>query len=148
MNMKDVYEIQSLLYQYCWKLDAGDLEGVCSLFQDAEIYYDGKLAFRNNPKAYMNTLKPIILYEDGTPKTSHMCVNPIVTIDPSGETASSKSYTVVVQGITGKFPPQIIWVDRKYDTFVREEGIWKFRSRNSVTRASGDTTFHMRLSQY
>ncbi len=148
MNMEDVYAIQSLLYQYCWTLDAGDLEGVCNLFKDAEIFFDGKFAFRNNPKAYKNTLKPIILYEDGTPKTSHMCVNPVITIDPSGYTASSKSYTIVVQGVTGKLQPQIIWVDRKYDTFVKEDGKWRFRSRNSVTRAEGDTSCHMKPFTY
>lgn len=55
---------------------------------------------------------------------------------------------MVLQGITKKFKPQIIWIDRKFDTFVKEDGKWKFRTRNFVTRAEGDTSFHLDLSAY
>ena len=31
-------------------------------------------------------------------------------------------------------------IGEKYGTFVKEEGKWKFRSRNFITRAEGDTS--------
>ncbi|MBP3622509.1 MAG: hypothetical protein J6J19_00425, partial [Oscillospiraceae bacterium] len=68
--MDDIYEIQKLLYSYCWLIDSGDFDGLCELLKDADIYYSGKLSYHKDPKGYMNTLKPIVRYEDGTPKTS------------------------------------------------------------------------------
>ena len=37
MSMEDVYEIQKLMYSYCWLIDAGDLDGVCELMKDADV---------------------------------------------------------------------------------------------------------------
>ena len=31
-------------------------------------------------------------------------------------------------------------IGEKYGTFVKEEGKWKFRSRNFIIRAEGDTS--------
>lgn len=148
MALEDVFEIRNLLYSYCWLIDSGDFDGVCELFKDADISYGGKLAYSRDPEGYMQTLKPIKKYKDGTPKTAHMCIDPIIEVAGDGLSATAKSYTVVLQGIARKFPPQIIWIDRKFDTFVKENGKWKFRSRNFVTRAQGNTSFHLDLSAY
>ena len=96
----------------------------------------------------MNTLKPIVRYKDGTPKTSHMCIDPIIEVASDGLTATAKSYTVVVQGITGQMLPQIIWVDRKLDTFEKVEGRWRFASRDFITRAEGDTARHIDMGVF
>ena len=146
--MNDIYEIQKLLYSYCWLIDSGDFDGLCELLKDADIYYSGKLSYHKDPKGYMNTLKPIVRYEDGTPKTSHMCIDPIIEVAPDGLSATAKSYTVVVQGITGQMLPQIIWVDRKLDTFQKVEGRWRFKSRDFITRAEGDTAMHIDMSVF
>lgn len=148
MALEDVFEIRNLLYSYCWLVDSGDFEGLGELFQDADISYGGKLTYSRDPEAYIQSLTPIKRYKDGTPKTVHMCIDPIIEVTEDGLTATAKSYTVVLQGITKKFPPQIIWIDRKFDTFIKESGKWKFRTRNFVTRAQGDTSFHMDLSAY
>lgn len=148
MSMEDVFEIRNLLYSYCWLIDSGDFDGVCELLKDADISYGGRLTYSRDPAGYMTTLDPIRRYKDGTTKTVHMCIDPIIEVADDGLTASAKSYTVVLQGITKKFKPQIIWIDRKFDTFVKEDGKWKFRTRNFVTRAEGDTSFHLDLSAY
>lgn len=148
MALEDILEIRNLLYSYCWLIDSGDFEGVCELFKDADIFYGGKLTYSRDPEGYMQTLKPIKKYKDGTPKTAHMCIDPIIEVAEDGLTATAKSYTVVAQGVTKKFPPQIIWIDRKFDSFIKENGKWKFRSRNFVTRAQGDTSFHLDLSAF
>ena len=57
MSMQDVYEIQKLMYEYGWRIDSGDFDGVCDLLKDAQISYDGKLSYDRNPKGYMMTLK-------------------------------------------------------------------------------------------
>ena len=77
-----------------------------------------------------------------------MCIDPIIEVAPDGLTATAKSYTVVVQGITGQMLPQIIWVDRKLDTFEKVEGRWRFASRDFITRAEGDTSGHIDMSVF
>ncbi len=148
MAMEDIYEIQKLMYEYCWRIDSGDFEGVCDLLKDAAISYDGKLTYDKDPKGYMMTLKPIVRFEDGTPKTCHMCIDPIIDVAPDGLTATGRSYTVVVQGNTGEFMPRIIWVDRKFDTFEKVDGKWRFATRNFVARSEGDTSRHLDLSVF
>jgi len=146
--MQDVHEIRNLLYEYCWRIDSGDFDGVCELLKDADISYSGKLTYSKDPKGYMMTLKPIVRYEDGTTKTCHMCIDPIIEVAEDGLTATAKSYTVVLQGITKEMPPQIIWIDRKFDTLEKVDGKWRFRSRDFVTRAEGDTSHHLDLSVF
>lgn len=148
MSMQDVYEIQKLMYEYCWRIDSGDFDGVCDLLKDADISYDGKLAYSKDPKGYMMTLKPIVRFEDGTPKTCHMCIDPIIDVAEDGLTAAGRSYTVVLQGNTGEFMPRIIWIDRKFDTFEKVDGKWRFATRNYITRSEGDTSRHLDLSIY
>lgn len=146
--MDDVYQIQKLLYSYCWLIDSGDFDGVCRLLKDADIYYSGKLTYKKDPKGYMNTLKPIVRYEDGTPKTSHLCLNPVIEVSADGLSATARSYTVVVQGISGQMLPQVIWVDRKMDRLEKVDGQWRFKSRDFVTRAEGDTARHIDMSVF
>ena len=148
MAIEDVFEIRNLLYSYCWLIDSGDFEGVCQLLKDADISYGGKLTYSRDPEGYMQTLKPVVRYKDGTTKTVHMCIDPIIEVAPDVLSATAKSYTVVVQGITGQMLPQIIWVDRKLDTFEKVEGRWRFKSRDFITRAEGDTARHIDMSVF
>lgn len=144
MSMQDVYEIQKLMYEYCWLVDSGDFDGVVDLLKDADVAYEGRVAYRHDPVGYAKTTKGMFTYEDGTTKTIHMCIDPIIEVAEDGLTATGKSYTVVLQGITGEFPPQIIWMDRKFDTFEKVDGKWRFASRNFVTRAEGDVSHHLK----
>ena len=148
MSMQYVHEIRNLLYEYCWRIDSGDFDGVCDLLKDADISYGGKLTYSKDPKGYMMTLKPIVRYEDGTTKTCHMCIDPIIEVAEDGVNATARSYTVVLQGITGQMEPKIIWIDRKYDTLVKENGKWRFATRNFVSRAEGDTSHHLDMSVF
>lgn len=144
MSAQDIFEIQNLLYEYCWLVDSGDFEGVAELLKHADVFYDGKPGFSKSPEGYLKTMRPIIKYEDGTPKTMHMCVNPQITIGEDGQTASARSYLVVTQGITGQVLPRIIWMDRKFDTFVKLDGKWVYATRNNCTHAMGDASAHIK----
>ena len=89
-------------------------------------------------------MRGIMKYEDGTPKTMHLCVNPQITVSEDGQTAEARSYLVVTQGITGQFNPQIIWMDRKFDKFAKIDGKWEFVYRNNCTHAMGDISAHIK----
>lgn len=144
MSVQDIIEIQNLLSQYCWLVDSGDFEGVGELFKHCDMYYDGKFSFSKSPEAYLKTMRPILKYEDGTPKTMHLSLNPQITVSEDGMTASARSYIVVTQGISGSFLPQIIWLDRKFDKFAKIDGKWEFVERNNVTHAMGDVSSHIK----
>lgn len=144
MSAQDIFEIQNLLSEYCWLVDSGDFEGVGQLLKHADVFYDGKPGFSKSVEGYLATMRPIMKYEDGTPKTMHLSLNPQITIDEGGETASARSYVVVTQGITGQFQPQIIWMDRKYDRFAKIDGKWEYVYRNNCTHAMGDVSSHIR----
>lgn len=144
MAVQDILEIQELLYQYCWLVDNGQWEEVGELFKHADIYYDGKLGYSKSPEGYLKTMRPVIKYEDGTPKTMHLCINPQITVSEDGQTASARSYTVVTQGITKELLPRIIWMDRKIDTFVKLDGKWVYATRDFRTHAMGDVSAHLR----
>ena len=143
MYTKDIIEIQNLLYQYCWLVDSGDFEGVGQLFKHMDAFFDGKPGFSKSPEGYLKTMRGIQKYEDGTPKTMHLCVNPQITISEDGQTAEARSYLIVTQGISGKFNPQIIWMDRKFDKFAKIDGKWEFVYRNNCTHAMGDISAHI-----
>lgn len=144
MSAQDVIEIQNKLYQYCWLIDSGDFDGVAELLKYADVSYDGKLAYSKNPEAYLKTTRGIITYEDKTPKTMHMCINPQIEVDEANGTAKARSYTVVIQGHSGEFLPKFVWMDRKIDTLAKIDGKWEFTSRDFVTHAMGDTSTHLK----
>lgn len=144
MSAQDIFEIQNLLYEYCWLVDNGDFEAVGELFKHMDAFYDGKPGFNKSPEGYLKTMRPILKYEDGTPKTMHLCVNPQITVSEDGQTAEARSYLVVTQGITGQVQPRIIWMDRKFDKFAKINGKWEFVYRNNCTHAMGDVSAHIK----
>ena len=144
MSAQDIFEIQNLLYEYCWLVDNGDFEGVGQLFKHMDAFFDGKPGFSKSPEGYLKTMRPIMKYEDGTPKTMHLCVNPQIKINEDGQTAEARSYLVVTQGITGQVMPRIIWMDRKFDKFAKIGGKWEFVDRNNCTHAMGDVSAHIK----
>lgn len=144
MSAQDVNEIRNKLYQYCWLIDSGDFEGVADLLQYADVSYDNRLAYSKNREAYLKTTRDIMTYEDNTPKTMHMCINPQIEVNEEEGTATARSYTVVIQGKTGEFLPKFVWMDRKLDTLAKINGKWEFTSRNFVTHAMGDVSTHLK----
>ena len=82
---------------------------------------------------------------DDTPRTIHMCIDPVIVVDEAAGTAKAKHYTVVVQGIPDVMKPQVIVMDVKYDTFKRgADGKRKFASRVMGSRCAGDVSHHQK----
>lgn len=140
-------EILNLLYEYCWLVDQGRYKEIGELFADADIYFRDYLAYSHDKEGFAGMFEGSnIAYEpDNTPRTIHMCIDPVIVVDEEAGTAKAKHYTVVVQGIDGTLPPQVIVMDQKFDTFKRgEDGKWRYATRNMANRCWGEMSYHQK----
>ncbi len=138
--------IENLLYTYAERIDAGDLEGVASLFAhgcikpgpDAgpETVARGRDAVL---KMYQQATR---LYPDGSPRTRHVTTNAIIEIDAGADHASARSYFTVVQQ-TEVLPLQPIISGRYHDTFQRIQGVWWFDTRIMLVDLVGNLKEHL-----
>src|ERR1043165_2768514 len=122
--------IETLLYTYAERIDAGDFVGVGALFADGEIRAGeaNGAAVRGAEAVRRLYAATVRLYEDGTPRTKHVTSNTIVEVDEEAGTATARSYFTVLQQLAD-FPLQVIVAGRYHDTFARIEGMWRFRGR-------------------
>lgn len=143
--MSSELEIRNLLYKYCWLVDQGKFDEMAEMFDECDIYYGDVLGISHDKEAFKKGFVDgdIVYAPDNTTRTIHMCIDPIIHVDEEAGTATAQHYTVVLQGITGEFNPQVIVMDIKYDTFKRnEKGEWKFATRKMGNRAAGDLSHH------
>ena len=84
----------------------------------------------------------VVLY-DGKPCTKHVITNLIVDIDPSGQTASARSYFTVLQA-RPELPLQIIIAGHYHDRFARIDGAWHFTERVFFADLFGDLSHHLK----
>jgi ketosteroid isomerase-like protein len=138
--MSDVDAIIALIHEYARRLDAGDLDGVATLFTHAELRSTRDQRVRRGADEARALYEPVILYDDGTPRTLHQLTN--VTVDVAGDTASARSYFTVLQ-VTGQGLHPIL-AGEYHDTFVRDDDRWRFQSRVFDPKLFGDLSRHMR----
>jgi len=137
--------IAALIYTYAERLDAGDLEGVASLFAHATLRNDGfDAAFRGTEEILRLYRSSAMLY-DGKPCTKHVTTNLIIEMDESGKTASARSYYSVLQA-RPELPLQIIIAGRYHDRFARIEGGWGFTDRLIFIDLTGDLRYHLKFN--
>lgn len=139
--------IENLLYTYAERIDAGDLEGVASLFTKARIIapdgseqrgYDAVLGmYRASTRIYPDT---------GTPCTRHVTTNAIIEVDEHQGMATSRSYFSVLQALPD-FPLQVIIAGRYEDEFEHIASGWRFRSRRMFPEQIGDLSRHLLFDQ-
>jgi hypothetical protein len=84
----DVGAITALLHEYAFRLDAGDLDGVAALFEHAELGSTQHDRRYHGAQEARTIYDPVIIYDDGTPKTMHQITN--VTVQVDGERATSR----------------------------------------------------------
>jgi hypothetical protein len=146
--MGDRGEIENLLYEYQARLDAGDLEGMASLFEHAVVGGDGNESAWNGSEELLALFRQIFrIYEDGSPHTTHTTLNPIIHIDAEAGTATCRSVYVVYQQV-GDFPLQPIITGGYHDTFERVDGSWRFATRKYVPGLQGDLRAHQHLENH
>ena len=139
-------QIESLLYVYAERIDAGDLDGVAELFAHGRIRpgpdapdeatFEGRDRVRGMYEAATR------LYEDGTPLTRHVTTNAIIEVDDEAGTGSARSSYTVFQR-TESLALQPIIVGRYHDTFRRIDGRWWFDTRVMLVDLPGDLSQHL-----
>lgn len=137
-------QIENLIYSYAERIDNGDLEGVATLFQNAEIistvHNVRRTGFDEVLQMYQLSCR---LYEStGTPLTKHLTTNVIIELDENGGGASARSYYTVIQA-TDLLPLQPIISGRYKDHFRRVGSNWEFASREMLVDLIGDCSAHL-----
>jgi 3-phenylpropionate/cinnamic acid dioxygenase small subunit len=136
---RDVDAITALLHEYAFRLDAGDLDGVAALFENAELGSTTHDRRHRGTREARTIYDDVILYEDGTPRTMHQITN--VTVQVDGDRATSRCYFTVL-AVTGQgLHPILGGVYR--DRFERV-GTWRFTERIFDPKLIGDLSGHMR----
>ena len=133
--------ILDLIYRYAELIDAGDFDGVGRLLQRAS--FGGPrtptvTGARNIAGLFTVMTKR---FADGTPKTRHLVLNPIVEVH--GDTATARATFCVVQA-TDRLPLQPLVVGRYDDAFARDpDGGWHFTRRIIDVEMTGDVSEHL-----
>lgn len=139
--MSDRDEILELISRYAELIDAGDFRGLGELL--------GRAAFGGPRTPTVSGAENIAnlfamttrRFEDGTPKTRHLVLNPIVEI--VGDTATARSTFCVVQA-TDRIALQPIVVGRYFDRFARDaDRGWHFTERIADVEMVGDVSDHL-----
>ena len=138
----DRHAIQTLLNEYCYRIDAGDLEGFAALFEHATWHVLGDPAGPDRGTgAVLRTLENVTLYE-GKPLTKHHMSNVQIELDESGELATAQCYIVVFQSVPPDFPLQPIFAGHYRDSFEKADGVWRFTAREISPDLIGDLSRH------
>lgn len=147
--MDSARAVENLLYAYAERIDAGDLDGVASLFAHGRIHgVDGgppSTVFEGRDRVRELYEVSTRLYDDGTPRTKHVTTNAIVEVDEQAGTASARSYYTVFQQ-TPDLPLQAIITGRYRDTFHRVDGAWWFDTRVMLVDHVGDLSHHLKYA--
>jgi ketosteroid isomerase-like protein len=139
----DAEAVRTLVVAYAERIDAGDLDGVAALFDDAVVRPARSGAVLVGRDAVRRMYDPVIRYEDGTPRTKHVLSNLEVAVDADAGTATSRCvFTVLGARPDGGLGP--ILSGRYQDRFERVEGTWRFSERVIVPDLIGDLSLHMR----
>ena len=137
--------VTNLLYRYAELMDAGRLEEVAALFAKARVRMGGGKEVEGAAAMLEQWRAFVRIHPCGTPRTRHLVTNPIVDVDEGAGTATCRSYYTVFQQ-TPDLPLQAICMGRYHDSFVCEDGAWRFATRDySMLDYLGDLTQHLLL---
>lgn len=142
--MDDYRALENLLVRYTELIDAGDFEGMSTLFHDCTLCSPADEQGVKGSAAVLETFNNSTrLYPDtGTPKTKHVLTNIFIEVNPGGERAASRSQYTVFQG-TDSLPFQPIVAGRYHDEFAKTGQGWEFRRRTIFVDFMGDLSQHL-----
>jgi len=141
MSADDRAAITDLIYRYAELIDAGDFQGVGELL--ARAAFGGP---RTPKVSGAQSIAAVFAattrrFDDGTPKTRHLVLNPIVEI--AGDVATARSTFCVVQA-TDRIALQPIVVGRYVDRFACDPAHgWHFTERIADVQMVGDVSDHL-----
>jgi len=145
LSVDDRRVITELLYRYAELMDRGDLDGAAALFTHARVRVaSGDHGIIDGDGLREIWESTVILYADGTPRTSHVISNPIVELDPDGTSATARSVYTVFQVVGGSL--QAIVAGRYHDRLARVDDGWRFTERDyTLVDLVGDVSGHLRI---
>jgi len=137
--------IARLVFGYAEYLDAGDLDGMATLFDKATLRTsspDGITTFNGKDEVFHAFDGSVRRFEDGTPSTKHVTTNLIVEPGADGQTASARSYFTVLQA-RPTLPLQVVIAGNYRDEFVLDETGWRFADRLIRIELVGELREHL-----
>ena len=127
--------IEALLYEYAFRLDGGDLDGVAELFA-AATWRSGRRTLSGRDEV-RRAYDPVRLYDDGRPGTQHVITNVRISVAEDETNATSRCYFTVLESA------RIILAGRYHDTFaLADDGRWHYTDRLIIPDLQGDLSRH------
>jgi ketosteroid isomerase-like protein len=126
-------------------MDAADFDGVGDLFADGALFDPEGRKIARGRDAVAEFYRRTVMLHDGSPRTEHVTIDPVIEIDEDAGTASALSSYVVHQEIEGSRVS--IAAGRYEDGFRRADGLWRFISRRFFVDELGDVSGHLRMPQ-
>jgi uncharacterized protein (TIGR02246 family) len=134
--------IRALVCAYAERLDAGDFDGVAELFTHGVF----RSALGGEPRVGRDAVRtmydPLVVYDDGTPRTRHVLGNIEVDVDEDGGVATARCTFVVMQGASVGSLDAVL-AGRYHDRFTRVDGEWRYAERTVFPDLVGDLGRHM-----
>jgi ketosteroid isomerase-like protein len=135
--------VRALVVAYAERLDAGDFDGVASLFEHAVVRAARTGTELVGRDAVRGLYDPVIRYDDGTPRTKHVLANLDVRVDEDAGTATSHCVFTVWQATPTEGLRPVL-TGRYDDAFTRVGTAWRFTERVIHADLLGDLSSHMR----
>jgi hypothetical protein len=144
---EDYEAIRRLSYEYTFRLDEGDFDGVADLLAEAEL----QPVMRGVAAAPISGAEPIrafyadqVIVYDGNPRTRHIISNH--AIDVAGDEASARCYFNVLIKPPGQ-PYQIVVGGQYHDHFARSGGTWRFAAKAIQVDYLNNIRLHFRIAE-
>jgi len=127
-ELEDREEIRQLLKDYGRFLDQRDFAAFSQLFAEKEGEWIGGMGSAKSPQAIRKLMEDSIgkSTDKEAPPNYHLFMNEMINVNGNGADATTK-WMFVVQGEKGG--PQPVYLGHYEDTFIRENGRWKFLKR-------------------
>ena len=140
----DYHEIANLVYEYGYRIDAGDFAGIGQLLGDARLIADGQdMEVRGSDAIAAYYAASTRLYEDtGTPKTKHVFTNMQIEIDDAAGTARGKAHYLVFQQ-TDVLSLQPIITGHYEHRFEKRGSAWRITEKKFFVDQIGDLSQHL-----
>ncbi len=137
--------IRALIGAYADRLDAGDLDGVAGLFARGVFRSARGGPPRTGASEVRRMYDPVIIYDDGTPRTKHVLGNVLVAVEDGERTATATcTFTVLQAAPDGPLRP--VLAGRYVDRFACDpdgDGTWYFEERVVHPDLMGDQSRHI-----
>ena len=144
MHMADARaDICDLMHLYAHHFDDADFESFAGLFEKGTFHLKGAAPPMRGAEEVLDFVRRRVILYDGSPCTNHLMHNHVIELSHDGRRARARSYVQILQGLPD-FPLQVIGTGRYYDTFLEENGVWRFDERVGVASLRGDFSHHLR----